>query len=68
MTRTVPGGEETSNASLSVALILTLAAIPIPGFGCIGVGKGGSWPPGTEVIVSTGGSQMLAHVPDWAAE
>jgi hypothetical protein len=45
------------------ALILTFVAIPILGFGCIGVATDGSWPPGTEAIVSTGAAQVLANVP-----
>jgi hypothetical protein len=45
------------------ALVLTFAAIATMGSGCVGVGTDGSWPPGTEAIVSAGSAQVLAHVP-----
>jgi hypothetical protein len=45
------------------ALMLVLAVASVLGSGCIGVGTDGYWPPGTEVIVSTRASRVLADVP-----
>jgi hypothetical protein len=45
------------------ALMLVLAVVSVLGSGCIGVGTDGYWPPGTEVIVSTRASRVLADVP-----